>query len=139
MQIQLMCVASARASILREWRSLGGKSSAFGSPTTEVLPHDDHQSYYQHFQGGTICWASPANVLPISRILVRYKDETRAMTTPQVKTFSASFVKMPKGKPKGPWRKLLESDPIGQDPGEEPNWVGTVSYTHLTLPTKRIV
>lgn len=138
MNVQLMLGSNPQVAILREWRLLGGKASALGNPITNLRPHSDFQSYYRHFEGGSVCWASPENVFPITKIVVRYKDERQAMTIPQIHTFAESFMKMPKGKPKGPWRKLFESDPIGQDPGEEANWVGREGWQIFHEITKTL-
>lgn len=122
-----------------KWIELGGFSSSLGREVTSVSQGTDGVSYFKHFKSGSIYWHPDSGAREISRLTVRYGTETADLSIAQLHVVVAnlSLSKVHMKKP-GTWDKIVSSDPIGQDPGERPNFVGKEGWQILEILSERL-
>jgi hypothetical protein len=106
------------------WNRLGGSMGVLG-PEVQGGTCKDGVSRYTHFERGSIYWHPESGAREIVGLSVRYGTESSSLSIGEMRivveclSLAGGQLKKP-----GTWEKLLDSDPIGQDPGEPPNWVG---------------
>lgn len=104
---------------------MGAQTGRLGQEVSGEQTGNDGVSRYNHYQHGSIYFHPESGVREIVRLAVRYGSETSDLSIDEMRivvadlSLAAGHMKKP-----GTWDKILDSDPIGQDPGEPPNFVG---------------
>jgi hypothetical protein len=99
----------------------------------------DGTSAFAHYEHGSIYYHPDTGAREIYELVVRYKDETETLTRDQMRVVVGSLsLGSARLKKPGTWEDILKSDPLGQDPGEPPNFAGKEGWYILEKTAERL-